>query len=89
MNMRETLILKALAFKQLQEGSGHGDLVDALRQLGCSIDYLGQDGYPPLRIAQAEGLPALALNAPIHIERGYFLCRPAGRAPSEPLRPRV
>jgi 3-phosphoshikimate 1-carboxyvinyltransferase len=27
-----------------------GDLVDALRQLGCSIDYLGQDGYPPLRL---------------------------------------
>ena len=44
-----------------------GDLVDALRQLGCSIDYLGQDGYPPLRIAQAEGLPALALNAPIRV----------------------
>jgi 3-phosphoshikimate 1-carboxyvinyltransferase len=27
-----------------------GDLVDALRQLGCSVDYLGQDGYPPLRL---------------------------------------
>jgi 3-phosphoshikimate 1-carboxyvinyltransferase len=27
-----------------------GDLVDALRQLGCAIDYLGQDGYPPLRL---------------------------------------
>ncbi|WP_418315893.1 bifunctional 3-phosphoshikimate 1-carboxyvinyltransferase/cytidylate kinase [Piscinibacter sakaiensis] len=27
-----------------------GDLVDALRQLGCSIDYLGQQGYPPLRL---------------------------------------
>ena len=25
-----------------------GDLVDALRQLGCQIDYLGNDGYPPL-----------------------------------------
>lgn len=30
-----------------------GDLVDALRQLGCHIDYLGQDGYPPLKIAPA------------------------------------
>ena len=29
-----------------------GDLVDALRQLGCQIDYLGKDGYPPLRIGQ-------------------------------------
>jgi 3-phosphoshikimate 1-carboxyvinyltransferase len=30
-----------------------GDLVDALRQLGSHIDYLGQDGYPPLKIAPA------------------------------------
>ena len=44
-----------------------GDLVDALHQLGCRIDYLGQAGYPPLRIAQAEGLPALALDAPIQV----------------------
>lgn len=28
-----------------------GDLVDALRQLGCRIDYLGSTGYPPLKIA--------------------------------------
>ncbi|MBX3623426.1 MAG: bifunctional 3-phosphoshikimate 1-carboxyvinyltransferase/cytidylate kinase [Rhizobacter sp.] len=27
-----------------------GDLIDALRQLGCTIEYLGQDGYPPLRL---------------------------------------
>ena len=27
-----------------------GDLVDALRQIGCSIDYLGQEGYPPLQL---------------------------------------
>ncbi len=27
-----------------------GDLVDALRALGCRIDYLGTEGYPPLRI---------------------------------------
>lgn len=31
-----------------------GDLVDALRQLGCQIDYLGNAGYPPLRIAPAD-----------------------------------
>jgi 3-phosphoshikimate 1-carboxyvinyltransferase len=30
-----------------------GDLVDALRQLGCAIDYLGNEGYPPLRIGTA------------------------------------
>lgn len=44
-----------------------GDLVDALRQLGCQIDYLGQDGYPPLRIAQADGVPALSLDKPIPV----------------------
>ena len=27
-----------------------GDLVDALRQLGCGIGYLGNEGYPPLRL---------------------------------------
>ena len=32
-----------------------GDLVDALRQLGCSIDYLGNDGYPPLRLQGTAG----------------------------------
>jgi 3-phosphoshikimate 1-carboxyvinyltransferase len=40
-----------------------GDLVDALRQLGCKIDYLGNDGYPPLRI----GKPSLKLDAPIKV----------------------
>ncbi|WP_298212205.1 bifunctional 3-phosphoshikimate 1-carboxyvinyltransferase/cytidylate kinase [Acidovorax sp.] len=44
-----------------------GDLVDALRQLGCQIDYLGNDGYPPLRIAHSQGVPALALNEPIRV----------------------
>jgi len=40
-----------------------GDLVDALRPLGCRIDYLGNEGYPPLRI----GRPALQLDAPIQV----------------------
>jgi 3-phosphoshikimate 1-carboxyvinyltransferase len=40
-----------------------GDLVDALRQLGCQIDYLGNAGYPPLRIGQAQ----LQLDAPIQV----------------------
>ncbi|MEI8028285.1 MAG: bifunctional 3-phosphoshikimate 1-carboxyvinyltransferase/cytidylate kinase [Comamonadaceae bacterium] len=40
-----------------------GDLVDALRQLGCQIDYLGQDGFPPLRIGQ----PRLSLQGPIRV----------------------
>src|SRR3954471_1181336 len=33
-----------------------GDLVDALRQLGCAIDYLGQPGFPPLAIHPAPAL---------------------------------
>ncbi|HMC15061.1 MAG TPA: bifunctional 3-phosphoshikimate 1-carboxyvinyltransferase/cytidylate kinase, partial [Albitalea sp.] len=32
-----------------------GDLVDALRQLGCRIDYLGNDGFPPLRLTAGSG----------------------------------
>ena len=40
-----------------------GDLVDALRQLGCDVAYLGADGFPPLRI----GTPKLQLDAPIRI----------------------
>lgn len=31
-----------------------GDLVDALRQLGCRIDYLRDPGFPPLKIAQPD-----------------------------------
>ena len=44
-----------------------GDLVDALRQLGCRIDYLGTEGYPPLHIAQGCGVPALALDQPVRV----------------------
>ena len=40
-----------------------GDLVDALRQLGCQIDYLGQVGYPPLHIGQ----PLLDVSQPIQV----------------------
>jgi len=40
-----------------------GDLVDALRLLGCRIDYLGNEGYPPLRIRE----PNLVLEAPIQV----------------------
>jgi len=40
-----------------------GDLVDALRLLGCSVGYLGQEGYPPLSI----GKPTLRLDAPIPV----------------------
>jgi 3-phosphoshikimate 1-carboxyvinyltransferase len=40
-----------------------GDLIDALRELGCAIEYLGNEGFPPLRIGQ----PALHLDKPIPV----------------------
>jgi 3-phosphoshikimate 1-carboxyvinyltransferase len=40
-----------------------GDLVDALRQLGCQITCTGVEGYPPVRI----GVPTLKLDAPIRV----------------------
>ena len=40
-----------------------GDLIDALRQLGCAIDYLGNEGYPPLRLRPG----ALTLDRPIQV----------------------
>ncbi|WPH15655.1 bifunctional 3-phosphoshikimate 1-carboxyvinyltransferase/cytidylate kinase [Variovorax paradoxus] len=43
-----------------------GDLVDALTQLGCRIDYLGNPGYPPLRIRPVDHA-ALVLDAPIRV----------------------
>jgi 3-phosphoshikimate 1-carboxyvinyltransferase len=61
-----------------------GDLVLALRQLGATIDYIGADGCPPLRIhsdTQLKGgavrvngsissqfISALLLTAPLHAE---------------------
>ena len=40
-----------------------GDLIDALRQLGCSIDYLGNDGFPPLHLKPGK----LALDKAIQV----------------------
>jgi 3-phosphoshikimate 1-carboxyvinyltransferase len=37
-----------------------GDLVDALRALGCTIDYLGMAGFPPLLVQAAPATLALA-----------------------------
>ena len=42
------------------------DLVDALRQLGCDIRYLGQDGYPPLALRGQPG-GALSTGAEIRV----------------------
>jgi 3-phosphoshikimate 1-carboxyvinyltransferase len=40
-----------------------GDLVDALRELGCSVEYLGNEGFPPLRLGAAR----LGLDKPIPV----------------------
>ena len=40
-----------------------GDLVDGLRQMGCQVEYLGVEGYPPLRIGQ----PTLNIPHPIQV----------------------
>ncbi|MEO8080961.1 MAG: 3-phosphoshikimate 1-carboxyvinyltransferase, partial [Caldimonas sp.] len=43
-----------------------GDLVEALRPLGCPIDYLGRAGFPPLLLG--DGMPhALALTVPLRV----------------------
>jgi len=43
-----------------------GDLVDALRPLGCRIDDLGTPGYPPLCVSGTAG-GRLALDTPIRV----------------------
>ncbi|QHE77094.1 bifunctional 3-phosphoshikimate 1-carboxyvinyltransferase/cytidylate kinase [Hydrogenophaga sp. PBL-H3] len=43
-----------------------GDLVDALRQLGCAVDCLGQEGYPPLKLGTGSPL-ALLIDRPIRV----------------------
>ncbi len=43
-----------------------GDLVDALRQLGCAVDCLGQEGYPPLKLGTGSPL-TLQLAQPIRV----------------------
>jgi 3-phosphoshikimate 1-carboxyvinyltransferase len=41
-----------------------GDLVDGLRALGAKIDYMGQDGFPPLRIhgVQLDSKPSIKVK---------------------------
>ncbi len=42
-----------------------GDLVDALRGIGCAVECLEQEGFPPLRVSASGG--GLQLQAPIRI----------------------
>ncbi|MFM6985643.1 MAG: bifunctional 3-phosphoshikimate 1-carboxyvinyltransferase/cytidylate kinase [Hydrogenophaga sp.] len=43
-----------------------GDLVDALRQLGCPVQCLGQEAYPPLQLGDGTS-HALKLDQPIRV----------------------
>lgn len=43
-----------------------GDLVDALRQLGCPVQCLQNEGYPPLRLGDGASHP-LHLHEPIRV----------------------
>lgn len=43
-----------------------GDLVDALRQLGCPVQCLGNEGYPPLRLGHGNPM-ALKLGEAIRV----------------------
>ncbi|HSX91324.1 MAG TPA: bifunctional 3-phosphoshikimate 1-carboxyvinyltransferase/cytidylate kinase [Hydrogenophaga sp.] len=43
-----------------------GDLVDALRQLGCPVQCLQNEGYPPLRLGDGVSHP-LHLSEPIRV----------------------
>ncbi|HEY8972637.1 MAG TPA: bifunctional 3-phosphoshikimate 1-carboxyvinyltransferase/cytidylate kinase, partial [Burkholderiaceae bacterium] len=43
-----------------------GDLVDALRQLGCPVQYLGHAGYPPLRVGNDRPGP-LSTHEPVRV----------------------
>jgi 3-phosphoshikimate 1-carboxyvinyltransferase len=77
-----------------------GDLVDALRGLGCQIDYLGQDGYPPLRLAggkpradapirvrgdvSSQFLTALLMAAPLLSAQGPVRIEVVGELISKP-----
>ncbi len=57
-------LLTALSFKNgeyILTGSDRmlqrpiGDLVDALRSIGAKIEYMGQEGYPPLHVETCHG----------------------------------
>jgi 3-phosphoshikimate 1-carboxyvinyltransferase len=42
-----------------------GDLIGALQQLGCAVEYAQNSGYPPIRIKSSE--KPLQLNVPIRV----------------------
>ncbi|WP_370089364.1 3-phosphoshikimate 1-carboxyvinyltransferase [Ekhidna sp.] len=49
-----------------------GPLVDALRSIGAKIEYLGKDGYPPLKIHGIEGQLSNKISIPGNISSQYI-----------------
>ena len=45
-----------------------GDLVDALRTMGADIEYMGQEGFPPLKIHGKTHVETFPETSPIHID---------------------
>ena len=44
-----------------------GDLVDALRTMGADIEYLGNEGFPPLKIKGKNIVETFPETSPIHV----------------------
>ncbi|EDQ88471.1 uncharacterized protein MONBRDRAFT_32780 [Monosiga brevicollis MX1] len=61
-----------------------GDLVEALRAVDCAIDYLDQEGYPPLRV-HGTGLPGGTIQLAATVSSQYvssiLLAAPYAQAP--------
>jgi 3-phosphoshikimate 1-carboxyvinyltransferase len=49
-----------------------GDLVDALRQLGAAIDYLGVEGFPPLAIHEGRLAPREEISIRGNVSSQYL-----------------
>ena len=49
-----------------------GDLVDALRQLGAQIDYLGNEGFPPLAIRPGQTARAPEVSVKGNVSSQYL-----------------
>ncbi|MBY0345767.1 MAG: 3-phosphoshikimate 1-carboxyvinyltransferase [Neisseriaceae bacterium] len=49
-----------------------GDLVEALRSVGCQVTYLGNVGYPPLLIGQPEFVETLSLSIKGDVSSQYL-----------------
>lgn len=45
-----------------------GDLVDTLRTMGADIEYIGQEGFPPLKIHGKTHVETFPETSPIHID---------------------